>query len=726
MRLFIFSLLFTLSYTLTAQWNKDAGLVPSLLENAKISVSSGENARNILDNNPDTYWESENLLPVGYLNKNYLNVFLNKEAFTTNPETSMALAFDGNTDSKATVSQKKITIRFQQPQPASWANVKINTSENVTITFTGKKQKINFVFSPEDNYQIKSIELHPHDPITEITLTGTAPYDLFELGMMVGAPVQIVEIDLQKPTSIGWISTRHFNGDGVAEIKLLTSEDGEKWFFITTLNPMATGLIPTLIQSETKVRFLRLEFTLESRPYQKARLMDIAAYDKYGPFGPPPAAEAAKNTFGESMGINTFWGWGYSVYSDLLLQQQGPGLFIYVAQLARNYHRIDWDIDNPQQTPNFDKQVSATNPSGSQWMNWEREYAVWKKTGFTIDAAITFDKTAFSDKAWKNPEKEAKDYGVAFANYFIINKKLIQSVEVGNEPWEYDGAIYRKVLRGMSGGIKSVSPKTPVFPCAIQAFDPGSVLNNYVSKYITAAEAPQIDGLNTHIYSYYYEEDGAHHAINPEDPRSEVWSMNNLIRFRNENMPGKSIIVTEFGFDSDGGGEDCTHSVCITEMEQAMYGTRMALILYRLGAELFYWYYFANVDYQSQMHNRSGLTSSYSGGFEPKLSFKAFARLKSELGDLYFKQVVEESPQSYVYAYADKSGVVKKLIAWLPSSTDHMKSIWVDIPWKGSSVKATYLIPDENGEIQQAPFSMQINAIRIALTGNPVIITLNE
>ncbi len=726
MRIFIFSLLFTLSCTLTAQWNKDAGLVPSLLENAKISVSSGENAQNILDNNPNTYWESDNLLPVGYLNKNYLNLFLNKDAFTMSPETSAALAFDGNTDSKAAIAQKKITIRFQQPQSASWAHVKINTSENVTITLTGNKRNKSFVFSPEDNYQIKSLELNSDDPISEITLTCQAPYELFELGMLTGTPVQIIEIDLQKPTSIGWISTRHFNGDGVSKIKLLTSEDGEKWFFISDLNPLATGLIPTLVNPETTARFLRLEFTLLPIPYQKARLMDIAAYDKYGPFGPPPEAVAARKTFAESMGINSFWGWGYSVYSDLLTQQQGPGLFINVAQLARNYHRIDWDIDNPQQQPNFDKRVSATQLSGSQWMNWAREYAVWKKTGFTIDAAITFDKTAFSDKSWKNPEKEAKDYGMALANYFVINKKLIQSVEVGNEPWEYDGAIYRKVLKGMSNGIKSVSPKTPVYPCAIQAFDPSSVLNNYVSRYITDAEAPQIDGLNTHIYSYYYTSDGQHRAINPEDPRSEIWSMNNLIRYRNMNMPGKSIIVTEFGFDSEGGGEDCTHSECISEMEQAMYGTRMALILYRLGAESFYWYYFANVDYQSQMHNRSGLTASYSGGFEPKLSFKAFAQLKTELGELYFKRVVEESPQAYVYAYADKSGVVKKLIAWLPSSTDHMKSTWVDIPWKASSVKATYLIPDENGEIQQAPFSMQINAIRIALTGNPVIITLNE
>lgn len=716
---------FSFHYTY-AQWNPNAGLIPSLTKKARIIVSSGNNANFLTDNNPNTYWESESPLPTRYLRNKQLNLLLNNDSFSISPSITIPLAFDGNTDTKSTIGNKSVSIKLSQPENISWATIKINTPDSVTVTIISNTKQTSFNFKKEKNYQILSFELKSGDPISEIILTSDSPYELFEFGILYSQPEEYIELDFTEPTTIGWISTRHFNGDGINQIELLSSKNGQNWTPIAMLNPQATAMIPTLIQPEIKTRFIRIVFTLQPRPYQKAKLMEIAVYDHFGPFGAPKKANPAYKSFAESMGINSFWGWGYNVYSDLLNENQGPNLFIDIVKLVRNYHRIDWDIANPQQITHFAEKEYQTGNSGSQWMNWEREYANWKKAGYTIDAAITFDKTTFSDKAWKNTQKEAFDYGRSFAEYFVNKKKLISSIEIGNEPWDYDGETYRKVLAGMSSGIKSTASRTKVLPCAVQAFDPGLDLNNYIAKYITASETKHLDGLNTHIYSYCFDSDGKRRAINPEDPRSEVWSMNNLIRFRDANMPGKVVVVTEFGFDSEGAGENCTHDECISEMEQALFGTRMALILYRLGAESMYWYYFANVDWQSMLHNRSGLTASYSGGFTPKLSFNAFKKLQEQLGEYFFYDVILENEQVYAYAFADRQGNIKKLVAWRPTSDNHAQSDWIDIPWKTSKIRAEYLISTESDIQQTPPYSLQINGIRIGLTGNPVIITLNE
>lgn len=708
-----------------SQWNENAGLIPSLLEKSTISSSSGANYQALIDGNMDTYWESSNPLPTGYLVDKRLNVMRNSEAYLVSPKgASLALAVDGNTDTKAAIVSKVISFQFLKPEKVSWVHLKINTNEPVTIVMKTKSQQQQIVYSNTESYQVKSIELNPADPLLGISLMCNSPYDLFELGMIADNPVEFLVFDMGQPQKVGWISTRHFNGDGVSDINLLGSSDGKNWSPISALHPQATAFIPIIIQPEIVIRYLKVEFALLQRPYQKAMLMEIAAYDRFGPYGPPPKAKPATKSFSESMGINAFWGWGYSVYSDLLKDNQGPYFFFQAANLVRNYHRIDWDIDNPQQTPAFNHEKTGGNLSGSQWMNWDREYVLWKKVGFTIDAVITFDKTSFSDKVWLNPLSEAKNYGFAFATHFVTNKAFISSIEIGNEPWEYNGAIYQDVLKGMSSGMKKADPAVPIFPCAVQAYDRGLSLNNYISKYVTPQSGLLVDGLNTHIYSYIFVEDGKRRAINPEDARSEVWSMNNLSRFRDVNMPGKQLVVTEFGYDSEGGGEDCTHDECITEQEQAFYGTRMALMLYRLGADAFYWYFFANVDYLSMLHNRSGLTSSYSGGFAPKSSFFAFKKLKEKLGHLYFNKVVMENSTAYVYAFADSTGKVKMLIAWRPTSENHDKALWINIPFKARNVKAEYLISAESDAEEIPSYSMQTSVIRMALSGNPVLITV--
>ena len=210
-------------------------------------------------------------------------------------------------------------------------------------------------------------------------------------------------------------------------------------------------------------------------------------------------------------------------------------------------------------------------------------------------------------------------------------------------------------------------------------------------------------------------------AVNPEDPRSAVWSMANLLRFRDKNLPGKPIYITEFGFDSNGGGENCTHSECVTEKEQAIYGIRMAMILWRLGARQFYWYYFANVAYSSFLHNRSGLTGSYNTGFREKLSFKAFAFLQQKIGPYHFVRIIREDHDVYAYLLKDYATGSNIIIAWRPTASHHLvqQPEEFSVPEKVSKINSIF-------NNKNVSFRETNRVLRINLSGVPVLIYLEK
>ena len=63
--------------TALAEWNPDAGLVPSLTQGATLSATSpGTNLNTVLDGNTDTSWQSGACLPTGYIARSELNQVL--------------------------------------------------------------------------------------------------------------------------------------------------------------------------------------------------------------------------------------------------------------------------------------------------------------------------------------------------------------------------------------------------------------------------------------------------------------------------------------------------------------------------------------------------------------------------------------------------------------------------------------------------------------------------
>ena len=232
------------------------------------------------------------------------------------------------------------------------------------------------------------------------------------------------------------------------------------------------------------------------------------------------------------------------------------------------------------------------------------------------------------------------NYGYAFASHFGpgSGNGLVKRMEVGNEPWHYDAAFYREVLQGMAEGAKAADPDLQVFPCALQAADStaeSAFFMNYAGERLVDSVAPFIDGLNGHYYSYYNDSNGTRRATYPEDYLSFMRSVVNDIRFRDANFPGKMMVVSEWGWDSDGAGESCTHNECVSEFAQAVYGVRYALMLNRLGIDNMTWFFYANTDAASSLYTRSSLPVNATS-FAEKKAFTAFDALLHHLGDQIF------------------------------------------------------------------------------------------
>ena len=697
---------------LLGQYNPDAGLITPFSENATITTSSGTNEGFITDRNKNTFWESENPLPANYIKRNDLNLFKTKESFTASQNIDDAI--DGNINTKVTLQSQPLNIRFNKPKFIYFLSIKYQADNAITLSITFSSGLIQTItLNPEKNYQLQKIELGKQ--INTITLTSSKPYNLFEIAGLYQSPVEYVLLDLKKSKPVGQIAIRALNDKQVSKIEVLGGNDKKILSSLFTINPSAVPLIPYLLNSETNIRYIKIVFYLPIVDYYKIKLWEVDVYNYYGPYGTPQRATPSRQTYGESFGINAFWGWGYNVDSEKIPEGKGPWLYNQVCSLARNYHRLDWDIKSPNQSPEYDKMTTRGSTIPIPWLNWDKEYQQWKAAGFSIDASLLFNKDLFPDSLWKEPYQESFDFAREFTTHFVNNKKFINQIEVGNEPWGYNSYVYQQILSGFADGAHQNS-SVNILPCATQAYDPLPDANHYIKRYISKNNINRIDGLNTHIYNYIFNKDGKQVAVNPEDPRAEIWSINNLARFRDKNLPGKDIYVTEFGYDSDGGNEECTHSVCVPEKVQAIYGIRSALILQRLGVKQFYWYYFANVAYNSFIHNRSGLTSSSNAGFVEKQSFFAFKLLYSVLKNYSFDKALSENSRLFAYQFTDQQNN-KIIIAWIPTFQNHFIHQWVSIPDVLSLTSANPIINDNY---------IQIKGNNVFLSGIPTILKIKQ
>lgn len=697
---------------LSAQWNPDAGLITPYTDQANI-MASGTNPGATTDNDPETKWESEAPLPSGYIRSSKQNILHNQQNINTEPS-GKSKANDGDTETASVINNGEFTLRLSKPTKIELLSVKLSSAEDVSIAIISKGQKAEkYSITPDQAYQL--LQFRPGLANAEaIEISSDSEIQLFEIAALSEAPYVNISFDLFRPKPVGWLETKQFTGDHVQNIEVYTAAKNGRWNFLADLDPEAINTVTTRFRQQ-KIQYIRLRYHLDFTDYAKAYLWDIRAYNRHGPYGPMPAFSAPKTPLKRTLGINTFWGWGHNKHASEIQNQKGPDQFKDFISQVRYYHNLDWDISKPGETPDYSEMPGSLH---QPWLDWNQEYfPVWKM-GFTLQTTLQIPPP-FEPKNWQDIRKQAAAYGSAFADYFgNEHSGLIESIEIGNEPWKYGPEFYREFFEGITAAIKNKASHINVLPCALSANQQQPHLNNYAGEWLKESDKQYLDGINTHLYSYAYDENGKRFAVHPEHPESEMRGILNILRFRNRNLPGKEVHVTEWGWDAPSKHTDCTHPECVSEEAQAAYAIRGMLLFYRLGVDKMHWFFFADEDKHSYQFTRSGLLTSPENGMDPKLAYYALQETIQKTGNLKLKEV-EESKDLWTYRFSGQHGKLSHIIVWIPETYDKTFQKEISIRLPASPKKAS--LPGKNKSV---PINNQGGGLYTLKAGTyPVIIS---
>lgn len=673
-------------------WDPHAGYVPSYTEQGSYTATSSTNNSAALahDKNEDTHWTSDALLPAGFITRDDLNALaaLANTHGNSNGAQNLSAATDQNAGSAVTIDgngNSWFALEWPSPQVLEAISLKGQSSGGIQIYMVQASGDSILLgtYESSQSYQFIKYEF-PNAPITRLSLVSSESFKIFELGGLDALPKEYYTFDFGSVEEIGVIASRHWSYDtDVYAIEYEISNDGNNWTFIGEVIPSAQGVVTTQVSPVQNARYLRVVYTMTLKNYAKAFLWEIDVYDRNGKYGEAPATQTSLVNLQEMLGVNTIWGWGHNEYSDLRPAGEGASLHQAYADHARYYHNMNWDIPDPDQSIDYVSMENGGGTAANWWLDWNREYDPVTNLGMILHNTIQFDH--IDPAAWDNPYQAGYNYGYAYAQYFgpTNGKGYVQTIEVGNEPWTYDNATYRDILAGMAQGIKAGDPAIQVLPCALQATDPSVDLGtedlNYLGSKVGESQASLLDGLNIHAYSFATDELGTRRGVHPEAFNSDFQNIRNMVRFRDANMPGKPIYLTEWGWDTNGAGASCTHGECVSEQAGALYAVRGALIAQRYGVERATYYFYGNTDQGSTLFSRSGLVGNSAGNFQKKKGFNALESLVNQLGDRHFIEVVQEDENAFVYLLGDANGNVTHMVAWRP--VDAANSATINVSW---------------------------------------------
>jgi hypothetical protein len=337
-----------------------------------------------------------------------------------------------------------------------------------------------------------------------------------------------------------------------------------------------------------------------------------------------------------------------------------PELYAPIARLVRDYHPLQWDLgDDTSFVPEF--------PFARNRVDWSKVYGSWVKAGQRVNASIIFDELAAS--AWKDPARDARAYGEAFAKFFgPSSSALVEAAEIGNEPGLYSDEEYRRIFEAMATGFRAGDPKLKIATCAVFV----GPSKRYFKSVDTVARLESLyDVVNFHLYA---EVEGwpTWRRSYPEDPKIAFRKdLRTMVAWRDQHVPDKELWLTEFGWDASTKPAPATGDFAkwegSTEVQQAQWIVRAWLLTVRERIDRAYLFFF-NDDDQPSVHGSAGVTRN----FQPKPSYYAAAWLQRSLGDYRFTRVIrEEAEDCYAYEFTHGTEPQKRVLAvWKPKMTN--------------------------------------------------------
>jgi serine/threonine-protein kinase ATR len=320
-----------------------------------------------------------------------------------------------------------------------------------------------------------------------------------------------------------------------------------------------------------------------------------------------------------------------------------PELYRPAAGLVRDYHPVEWDLGSDSSTlPAF--------PFAKNRVEWSAVYGSWKKQGWVTNACLMFE--SLPRERWRDLEKDASSYGRAFAREFGPSgtRKLVASVEIGNEPGSWTDADYARMLKAMATGLRAGDPKLKIATCNLTTGTSG----RYEKSVSCLQGADDLyDILTIHTYAQL-EAWPTWRRSHPEDPALPRYlkDVTDLCTWRDVHAKDKPVWITEFGYDSttrpSPASGDFARWTGVTDEQQAQWIVRSFLIFSSMPVERAYLYFFNDAD-EPSLHASSGLTRN----FQPKPSYHAVSHLLHTLGEFRFSRVVRgDSVRIHEYRHA--------------------------------------------------------------------------
>jgi hypothetical protein len=406
-------------------------------------------------------------------------------------------------------------------------------------------------------------------------------------------------------------------------------------------------------------------------------------------------------------------------------------LYAPLCRLVRDYHPLEWDIDKTTDKLRpfpIAQHIDWEDKSGKfrSWhapVDWKEIYSSWIQSGFEIDACIQF---GLKLKDWANPEKDAYNYGKAFARYFGPSgeHKLVTSVEIGNEPAgndNYTPQEYKKIFTAMARGIREGDPKLKILT-ATAAADGGKKDKWSMPLDIFKGSERLYDVINIHKYAILR----GWPAFERTYPENSTLNYRGILQasidWRDRHARDKEVWITEFGFDASTkepapNNKDWVDS---TDLQQAQWIVRSFLMFSEMDLDRAYLYWFNDGDTPS-FHASSGVTRNH----EPKQSYWAMKHLYQSLGDYRFHKAIEAKPEgAFVYEYVHGADPKKSvLVAW--SATGEDKELAKKLKLNGKLVRAERM-PTTEATVTETFTPSPAGEVEVTLSESPLYLWIER
>lgn len=229
-----------------------------------------------------------------------------------------------------------------------------------------------------------------------------------------------------------------------------------------------------------------------------------------------------------------------------------------------------------------------------------------------------------------------------------------------------------------------------------------------------------IDVINMHHYAY----NPTLHGICPEQDGYKE-KVQEVIEWRDEFAPDNEVWITEFGYDTNETSPNRIDPFAgFTQEEiQAQWIIRTYLLLSSLGVDRAAQFMIRDTDSESESRwTDCGLTLSKEEAYLAKTSWYYVYSLKNILKDLYFDQVINESPEAYVYRYVNESGDQYTYALWNPGGNGSSSVYDLALP-ADFDFQNQIQLTDGSIEGSASPLEASASHLSFELTETPIFVT---